>query len=72
MADLNGSYIFSGGPRVCIGQRFALSEIKITAAKMLTKFEIVDSPGTRLESGFGSQFLKVFEGLKVKLVKRQD
>ena len=55
---------------MCIGQRFALSEIKITAAKMLTKFEIVDSPGTRLESGFGSQFLKVFEGLKVKLAKR--
>ena len=57
---------------MCIGQRFALNEVKITVAKMLTRFEIVESPGTRLISGYGSQFLKVFEGLKVKLVRRQD
>jgi len=63
---------FGGGPRVCIGQRFALNEIKITASKLLSRFEIVESPGTRLNSQDGSWFLKVFEGLKVKLVKRQD
>ena len=63
---------FSGGPRVCIGQRFALNEIKITIAKMLTKVEIVDSPGARLVARHGSQFLKVFEDLKIKFVKRQE
>merc|ERR1712110_362577 len=29
---------FGGGPRVCIGQRFAIIEIKIAVAKMLSKF----------------------------------
>ena len=57
---------------MCIGQRFALNEIKITIAKMLTKVEIVDSPGARLIARHGSQFLKVFEDLKIKFVKRQE
>jgi len=63
---------FGGGPRVCIGQRFAIIEIKITVAKMLSKFKIVESPGTTLNMLEGSWFLKMFEGLKVKFVKRQD
>ena len=57
---------------MCIGQRFALNEIKITTSKMLSQFEIVESPGTILNSLDGSWFLKMFEGLKVKMVKRQD
>ena len=57
---------------MCIGQRFAIIEIKITVAKMLSKFNIVESPGTTLNMMEGSWFLKNFEGLKVKFVKRQD
>ena len=57
---------------MCIGQRFAIIEIKITVAKMLSKFKIVESPGTTLNMLEGSWFLKMFEGLKVKFAKRQD
>ena len=30
---------FGGGPRICIGMRFAMEEMKITLAKLLSNFE---------------------------------
>ena len=62
----------SGGPRVCIGQRFAIIELKITVAHLLSKFKIVDSPGTSITNVDGSWFLKAFTGPKVIFEKRRD
>ena len=62
----------SGGPRVCIGQRFAMVELKITVAHLLYKFRIVDSPGTSINMLDGSWFLKAFTGPMVIFEKRQD
>lgn len=39
---------FGSGNRVCIGQRFALLEIKIFMAKFLTKFKLIKTDKTRM------------------------
>lgn len=39
---------FGSGPRVCIGMRFALMEIKITLVKFLMKYKVVRSPETQV------------------------
>lgn len=49
------SYIpFNGGPRICIGQQFALTEIAYTVTRILQTFERVESrqegfPGTKTD-----------------------
>lgn len=35
---------FSGGPRNCIGQKFAMLQIKSTISKVLRHFEIIPEP----------------------------
>ena len=35
---------FGGGPRICIGMRFAMEEMKITLAKLLCNYEIIEEP----------------------------
>lgn len=43
-----GSYCpFGIGPRSCIGFRFALTEVKVAIAKLLTEFEFKIAPGTK-------------------------
>jgi cytochrome P450 len=65
------SYIpFGGGPRVCIGQRFAMIEMKIAMAKLLAKFKIVDTPVTRLDILKGDPFLFSYDHVHVKLEPR--
>ncbi|KAG7391232.1 hypothetical protein PHYPSEUDO_005593 [Phytophthora pseudosyringae] len=32
--------VFLGGPRVCLGMKFALAEVKITLAKLLSQFDL--------------------------------
>ena len=34
---------FNGGPRVCIGQQFALTEISYTTVRLLQEFQAVKS-----------------------------
>ena len=41
---------FGAGPRHCIGQPFALTEIKIFLIRLLRDYTIL--PGEHLESGF--------------------
>ncbi|CAF9907115.1 MAG: hypothetical protein HETSPECPRED_007043 [Heterodermia speciosa] len=37
---------FNGGPRICIGQEFALTEIGYTVVRMLQRYERIDRYGT--------------------------
>ena len=61
---------FGGGPRLCLGMRFALIEMKILLTRLLRDYNIV--PGEHLEKNFS-----IHDGLViapkevwVKLVKR--
>jgi len=43
-----GSYCpFGIGPRACIGFRFALTEVKVAIARLLTEFKFSQAPGTK-------------------------
>merc|ERR1719414_611771 len=61
---------FGAGNRVCIGQRFALLEIKIFVAKLLQKFKIVKTARTALDIPKGTMFLLTYPEIVVKLEKR--
>ena len=49
---------FGGGPRLCVGQRFALQEMRMFCAKLFKKFELSLAPGFKeLEYFIGSAML---------------
>ena len=62
---------FGAGLRVCIGQRFAMMEIKIMVAKLLQKFQIVQTEQTNLEVPNPTFFLMSHPNAFVKLELRQ-
>ena len=41
---------FGGGPRVCVGQSFALTEAALVLATMAQRYQVVLEPGTRIEA----------------------
>ena len=47
---------FNGGPRICIGQQFALTEMAYTIVRILQTFERVEWRGT-VEPGFRSDIV---------------
>ena len=55
---------------MCIGQRFAMVEMKIIAAKLLAKYRIEDTPETKINFDTGDLFLLSYPEIKVKLVPR--
>ena len=61
---------FSGGPRICLGQRFAMVEMKIGISKILKKFRIEKCPETKLEFLKGDMFLLNYHDVLLKLVPR--
>ena len=61
---------FGAGPRVCIAQRFAMNEMKICMARLLSKFRLESTPETKLELEKGSFFLINFKDIKIKFVPR--
>ena len=61
---------FGAGNRVCIGQRFALMEIKIFVAKMLQKYKVVQTSKTTLQVPIGVLFLITYPEIVVKLEAR--
>ena len=61
---------FGAGPRVCIGQRFALTEVKLFMAKMLKEFRVVNTPQTKMDYNLGQFFLLAYPEMFVKLEPR--
>nr|KAG5713251.1 hypothetical protein BaRGS_007778 [Batillaria attramentaria] len=58
---------FSAGPRNCIGQNFAMHEMKIIMAKMLYRFTLVLDPNHKVEK-FESVVMKTKTGIRMKAV----
>ncbi|KAJ8943363.1 hypothetical protein NQ318_002596 [Aromia moschata] len=66
------SYIpFSAGPRNCIGQKFAVLEVKSCLSKLLRKFEILPTIPEHKPILVMELILKSKNGIKVKLTKRK-
>ena len=63
---------FGSGQRICIGQRFAITEMKIFLAKFVSKFRIIEVPETKFNPSSGSPFLNLYDNVIVELVERQN
>jgi cytochrome P450 family 4 len=61
---------FGSGNRVCIGQRFALMEIKIFISKLLYKFKVERTPRTELKYSPGGFFIISYPEIRVALHPR--
>ncbi|RDA84275.1 hypothetical protein CP532_3345 [Ophiocordyceps camponoti-leonardi (nom. inval.)] len=62
---------FSGGPRVCMGQQLALTEIQYVVARMAQTFETIEGQGERDWIGIDALATTCRDGVKVKLTKAQ-
>ncbi|KAJ3629676.1 hypothetical protein MTP99_014053 [Tenebrio molitor] len=60
---------FSAGPRNCVGQKFAMLEMKATIIKILKKFKILPVSGYKPELGMAA-VLKSYNGVRVRLRNR--
>ncbi|ETS63459.1 hypothetical protein PaG_01744 [Moesziomyces aphidis] len=45
-----GSFVFNGGPKVCIGNKFAMTEMKIILVRVLAKYRIERVEGLKYKS----------------------
>jgi len=62
---------FNGGPRICIGQQFALTEASYTITRLLQEFSgIEDRDGTEWVEQFGLTVASA-KGVKVAMVPRE-
>ena len=64
-------HAFGGGPRVCIGMRFAMTEMKLAISKLLTNFSLENEPGvTKLDIQKGGYFLLSYPEMKIRFKAR--
>ena len=61
---------FGAGPRVCIGQRLAVTEMKLFMAKMIREFRIYETPKTNFEYTKGTWFFLSYDKMYVGLEPR--
>ncbi|XP_053374931.1 cytochrome P450 4A7-like isoform X2 [Mercenaria mercenaria] len=69
--DIYGFIPFSAGSRNCIGQVFAMNEIKITIAKLLSRFEILLEPGNEPVL-LPDVIMRSENGISVRLKERKN
>ncbi len=62
---------FGGGPRVCVGARFATLEALTVLARWLAAWQFDPAPGNRVEA-VGSVTLRPKNGLPLRLTPRRD
>jgi len=62
---------FGAGPRACIGERFAMVEMKIAMAKLLQNFRIEATDETKLNFKKGDHFGGSHDDLKFKFIPRK-
>ena len=63
---------FGSGNRVCIGQRFAMVEMKIFLAKFISKFKVINVKETKSEFRKGELFLNICTDVTVRLEVRDE
>ncbi|XP_017773169.1 PREDICTED: uncharacterized protein LOC108560224 [Nicrophorus vespilloides] len=61
---------FSAGSRNCIGQKFAMLEMKMTISRLIWNYKILPCPGFKPDL-IPAAVLKSLNGVRVKLVNRQ-
>ncbi|PVD31382.1 hypothetical protein C0Q70_06794 [Pomacea canaliculata] len=62
---------FSAGPRNCIGQNFAMDEMKLVLAKILHRFTLVADPDHKVEK-VESLVMKAKTGIQLKAIPRKQ
>ena len=72
LVDNHIFHSFGGGPRICIGMRFAMEEMKIVLAKLLSNFEIIEELNvTKLKFDAGNIGMLAYKEMKVKIQERK-
>ena len=66
----NNYFFPSGGNRFCIGQRFAMVEMKMAVAHLLSHFKLSKSKNTRLEFHKGNLGLLSYPDMKLDIALR--
>ncbi len=61
---------FSGGPRLCLGQRFAMIEMKVCMAKLVNKFKLMPTEKTEMKMLPGDLFMTYYDEVNLKLIPR--
>ena len=58
---------FGIGPRACIGERFAMIEMKIAMTKLLNNFRLEASEDTKQDFYLGDQFILSYKEVKLNI-----
>ena len=67
------SYLpFGSGPRACIGERFAMIEIRVAMVRLLQSFHLEKHEKTRLKIVNGDMFMNDYADMLVKFVPREE
>jgi len=67
------SYLpFGSGPRACIGERFAVIEIKVAMVRLLQTFHLEKHEKTKLSMVNGDLFMNDYADMLIKFVPREE